>query len=181
MGYPSEAKYENDGGPSVAEIAAFVRNVTQDPIDDIAQLRDWLLFNYLAGNSDGHAKNIALVYPETGAVPRLAPMYDLVAIEFLNRLGMPFDRKMAFVIGEHQLPEEITRSDWLALAKSIGVPPRSLLTRLKEMAEALPEIARTTRTSFASAFGDNQAYGKLEESVADRCGWTIRSVFGPRG
>lgn len=178
LGYSSAQKYEEDGGPTLGQVAALVRRVSDDPMADIAQLRDWQLFNYLVGNSDAHAKNISLLYPEAGAVPRLSPMYDLVAIEFLNRLGMHFDRKLAFSVGEHRLPEEITRRDWSELAKAIGVSANSLLERLKQLAEALPDAAIAARAELAAHIGDNPAYDKLEESIRDRTSWTLRSVFG---
>jgi hypothetical protein len=104
-------------------------------------------------------------------------MYDLVAIEFLNRLGIRFNRNMPFIIGAHNVPEEITRHDWTAFAKAIGVPPAHLMVRMREMAESLPDVARSTRRSFASRFGDNQAYDKLVESVADRCRWVLQNLF----
>jgi len=58
------------------------------------------------------------------------------------------------------------------------VPGKSLLERLAHMAQELPSLAAATRASFAERFGDNQAYDRLEESVADRCARTLRSVFG---
>jgi serine/threonine-protein kinase HipA len=178
MGLTSAFKYEDDGGPSLGEVANLVRRHSADPVADIATLRDWQLFNYLIGNSDGHAKNLALLYHPSPVVPRLAPLYDLVCIEFLNRLGLHYNRRLAFFIGGNNLPEQVSRQDWAEHAKAMGVPAKSLLERLAQMAQELPSLAAATRASFAERFGDNQAYGRLEESVADRCGWTIRSVFG---
>lgn len=171
-------KYESEGGPNLGRVAELLRRVCESPVEDIQRLRDWQLFNYLVGNADAHAKNLALLYPTAGSVPRLSPAYDLVAIEFLNRLGMRFNRSMAFAIGEHDVPEQVTRRDWTLLAKSIGVPGPSLLGRLQEMAETLPDLARDTRRAFAARFGDNPAYDRLEESIRDRCAWTLQSVFG---
>ncbi|MBK8996940.1 MAG: hypothetical protein IPM35_14490 [Myxococcales bacterium] len=58
------------------------------------------------------------------------------------------------------------------------MPPSSLLGRLKELAEALPDFARDTRRDLATKVGENPAFDRLVESVADRCRWTLRSVFG---
>jgi hypothetical protein len=76
------------------------------------------------------------------------------------------------------VPEQVSRRDWAEHAKALGVPPKSLLERLAQMARELPALAAATRASFAERFGDNQAYDRLEESVTDRCAWTLRSVFG---
>jgi serine/threonine-protein kinase HipA len=178
MGVSSVLKYEEHGGPSLGTIATIIRRHAADPIANIRTLRDWQIFNYLAGNSDGHAKNLALLYDNENGIPRLAPLYDLVCIEFLNHLGMHYDRKLAFFIGKNNVPEQVTREDWTALAKAIGVPAKSLLERLRELATALPHHARETRASFADRFGDNQALEKLEASIRDRCGWALRSVIG---
>jgi len=178
LGYPSDAKYEQDGGPSLGEVSELLRGHVENPIEDITRLRDWQLFNYLIGNSDAHAKNLALLYdPETG-VPSLAPFYDLVCIEFHNRIGAAnFDRTMAFFVGKRSLPEEIRRTDWEALAKAIRVSPRGLLRRLQELAEVLPGYARDIREAFAAEFGDNLVYDRCVETVADRCRWTTNNIF----
>jgi serine/threonine-protein kinase HipA len=178
LGISNRLKYEEDGGPSLGAIASLLRRHSVDPVTDIATLRDWQIFNYLIGNSDGHAKNLSLLYADGSLVPKLAPLYDLVCIEFLNRLGMRYDRKLAFYIGRNNVPEQITRDDWAALATAIGVPPKSLLERVRSMASELPEMAAATRTHFAERLGDNQALDRLEESIQDRCAWTLRSVFG---
>jgi serine/threonine-protein kinase HipA len=178
LGISSDLKYEQHGGPSLGAIATLLRQHASDPIADIARLRDWQIFNYLVGNSDGHAKNLALLYDVDALVPRLAPAYDLVCIEFLNRLGMRFDRKLAFFIGDSNMPERVTRDEWTAHAKAIGVPAKRLLERLRQIATELPDLASATRASFAEQFGDNPAMDHLEHSIRDRCRWALRTVFG---
>lgn len=178
LGISSLLKYEEYGGPGLGVIATLLRRHSDDPIADILALCDWQIFNYLAGNSDGHAKNLSLVYGPDELVPRLAPLYDLVCVEFMNRLGMRYERKLAFFIGNNNLPEQITRDDWAAHASALGVPAKSLLERVREMSTALPSLAALTHASFADQFGDNRALDRFDESIRDRCDWTLRSVFG---
>lgn len=178
LGISRLLKYQEHGGPSLGQIATLVRRHSSQPIVDIAALRDWQVLNYLIGNSDAHAKNLALLYDRVGMVPKLAPFYDLVCIEYLNRLGMHFDRKLAFFVGANNEPERITREDWEAHAKAIGVPASPLLERLREIATALPELAASVRSDFATEFGDNPVLDRFEESIRDRSNWTLRSVFG---
>jgi len=80
LGYPPERKYEAHGGPHIGRIAELLRMHSADPVRDIAALRDWQILNYLLGNYDGHAKNLALLYQRRSAVPRLAPFYDMVSL-----------------------------------------------------------------------------------------------------
>lgn len=178
LGLPVSVKYQHDGGPSIADIAGILHEHTARPIDALAQLRDWQIFNYLIGNWDAHAKNLALLYLPGEAVPALAPFYDLVAIEFFNliRAGT-WAREMAFFIGEHDVPEQITRTDWETFARNLGMPPKRVLARVEELANLLPDIAGSARQAFATDFGDEPAYDSLVKSVRRRCRWTLKSVF----
>ncbi|PKN17711.1 MAG: hypothetical protein CVU71_14875 [Deltaproteobacteria bacterium HGW-Deltaproteobacteria-6] len=44
----------------------------------VALLR-WAIFNFLIGNADAHAKNLAMIFTDRG--PRLAPFYDLICTQ----------------------------------------------------------------------------------------------------
>lgn len=178
LGEFSALKYQRDGGPGLGDVAKLLREHTANPAASLARLRDWQIFNYLAGNWDGHGKNLALSYEMGEAVPSLAPFYDLVAIEFLN-LVRPHScaREMAFLVGDNDVPEKVTRADWEAFSRDLGMPPKRTLARLEELATALPAIARETRQQFAAQQGDEPIYDQLEESVRRRCHWTLQSVF----
>jgi serine/threonine-protein kinase HipA len=176
LGYPSSRKYEEDGGPSLTDIATLLRQRTAEPIRDVARLRDWQLFNYFVGNYDGHAKNLALLYRRGSTVPVLAPFYDLVALEFLYRIGIRYARKLAFLVGGRSVPEEIRRRDWEGFARQLGIPPKRLLLRVSELALRLPALAQETRAAFAARFGDNQVLDRFEETIRDRCRWTLGSM-----
>lgn len=178
LGHSSETKYEQDGGPSLGQVGDLLRRHVANPVLDISRLRDWQLFNYLIGNSDGHAKNLALLYEPSSAAPRLAPFYDLVCIEFFNRIGSAqFDRLMAFAVGERSVPEEIRRVDWEGLARSMHVAPPGLMRRLEELAGTLPTEASEARAAFAAQFVDNPIYDRWVETIHDRCRWVQNNVL----
>jgi len=177
LGLSAALKYQRHGGPSIGDVAELLRAHAARPAEALASLRDWQILNCLIGNWDGHGKNLALLYAPGHAVPTLAPFYDLISIEFLNLLRPgTWSRDMAFFIGEHDEPERISRSDWLAFARELGMPPRRLLVRVEEMATGLPGVARATREAFAQAHADAQAYDQLEEAVRRRCRWTLESL-----
>ena len=62
LGYGHERKYQEDGGPSFAQCFHMLRDVSSNPDEDLPHLLRWQIFNVLAGNSDGHAKNLSLRY-----------------------------------------------------------------------------------------------------------------------
>jgi serine/threonine-protein kinase HipA len=176
LGYPSSMKYQEHGGPTLADVARLIRQRTAEPVRDVSRLRDWQLFNYLVGNYDGHAKNLALLYPAGGTVPTLAPFYDLVCLEFMYRIGIRYSRRLAFHVACKSTPEEIRGDDRRTFARHLQLPPRRLLDRIRELATALPTLATETRQAFADQFGDNQILDRFEETIRDRCGWTLRSL-----
>jgi serine/threonine-protein kinase HipA len=175
---PTSIKYQRDGGPSIRQVAEILRDHAARPVEALGFLRDWQMFNYLVGNWDGHGKNLALLYTFGESVPLLAPFYDLVAIEFLN-LVRPhsWSRDMAFYIGEHYVPEQITKADWVRFAGDLGMPEKPLLSRLEEFAGRMPEVAREAREGFGKAHGDEGVLEQLDESVRRRCHWTQNTVF----
>jgi serine/threonine-protein kinase HipA len=178
LGLPPSLKYESDGGPELSEIAELLRRHTRDPVRDLERLRDWQLINLLIGNYDGHAKNLGLLYPTHEPTPVLAPFYDIVCIELMNRIGVTsYARELAFSFDGAVEPERIRRRDLEAWARAMHFPPKRLLSRLEELADAAPEAARTERTAFAAAHGDNQAYDYFEQSIGDRCRWILNNVI----
>ena len=62
MGLSHELKYQADGGPGLKSCFDLVRAYSVNPIKDFQQLMQWVFFNYLIGNMDGHAKNLSFIY-----------------------------------------------------------------------------------------------------------------------
>ena len=178
LGEPVSLKYQSDGGPSMAAIAEVIRRQVERPALALALLRDWQIVNFLLGNWDGHGKNLALLYRPGISTPTLAPFYDLVSIEFLNQITPgSYAREMAFFIGDERKPERITRRHWEDFARALGMPPKPLLGRVLELAEALPPIARTCREAFAAEHGDSAIHHRLDKTLAKRC----RATLSPLG
>jgi serine/threonine-protein kinase HipA len=118
LGRSSETKYQSEGGPSVAETVELLRDASSVPARDLPTLWRALVFNWLIGNCDAHAKNFSLLYD--GGSPTLAPLYDLVSTaaypELTKRLAMSID-------GARDL-EEITTASWEQLATQVGYSAR---------------------------------------------------------
>ncbi|MGB0866999.1 MAG: type II toxin-antitoxin system HipA family toxin [Granulosicoccaceae bacterium] len=131
LGLPRNKKYQTDGGPDLAACARLLRRSTTAPAKAIAQLLQWQIFNVLAGNSDGHAKNISLLQNNDGGW-QLAPSYDLVCTRIL-----PYDPSLAFAVGEQFNPQQVIKRDWQAMATDLGVTPPFAIKQVVAMARAL--------------------------------------------
>ena len=177
LDYPGTLKYEHDGGPSFRDVVTLVRNTVDSPIRAVTSLRDWQIFNVLIGNWDGHAKNLALLYELHSAVPQLAPFYDVVSIEYINKVGgARYAREMAFSIGGESVPERINRRAWQAFAAEMGLPTGPLLSRVREMATALPGLAVEELQRFQAAYGAHQLHDEWLRLVNRRCQWVMQGL-----
>lgn len=129
LGYGHEKKYQEYGGPSFAQCYRLVQEVSSEPAIDVQHLLRWQIFNVLAGNSDGHAKNLSLLHwPDD--TTRLAPFYDLVCTRAIERI----DTHPAFDVGGERDPNVITPAHWEALARQCDVRPQFLDNLVRETA-----------------------------------------------
>ncbi|MFH1811872.1 MAG: type II toxin-antitoxin system HipA family toxin [Pseudomonadota bacterium] len=117
FGLPRHTKYEQEGGPSFARCFELVTRESSDPLADSDTLLRWQVFNALVGAADGHAKNLALLYPALPSSPRLAPLYDLVCTRVYPRLST----RLAMRVGSVDDPGQLTSKDWGELARATGV------------------------------------------------------------
>jgi serine/threonine-protein kinase HipA len=78
LGLPSHLKYEDDGGPSMADGLMLLDGSAEADIDKVifqlAQLAFWLM-----GAPDGHAKNFS-VFLREGGLYELTPLYDVLSV-----------------------------------------------------------------------------------------------------
>jgi serine/threonine-protein kinase HipA len=127
-------KYEDDGGPSIAQSIELIRSVSSAAAADTLHFIDSLVFNFVIGNSDAHGKNFALLYEPLG-VPRLAPLYDLVSTGVYEGLTSA----LAMRIGGASDPADVSLESWETLAGEAGLG--RLGRRVQERAEAFVRCA----------------------------------------
>ncbi len=161
LGYGHEHKYQEHGGPTFAQCYRLVREVSSEPAIDAQHLLRWQIFNVLAGNSDGHAKNLALLYhPHEGI--RLAPFYDLVCTRAIKRI----DEHLALDVGGERNPCLVTRAHWETLARACDIRPRFLLGLLGGVATRLREQLAPVREAFTEQVGEYPALQRIEQVVS---------------
>ena len=170
LGYGHEKKYQEDGGPSFAQCFGMLRDVSSDPATDLPHLLRWQIFNVLAGNSDGHAKNLSLLYKDNEEV-RLAPFYDLVCTRAIERI----DHHLALSVGKERNPGVIVRHHWEDMARQCDIRPRYLLDLVDELTSQLLENLSSTRVLFEDCFGEYPALQRIERVVIKQCGRTGRN------
>jgi len=128
-------KFESDGGAGFVETYRAL-DLTREPARARRQLLRWLIFNYLTGNSDAHAKNISLIVGGNGI--RLAPAYDMLSVRVY---GDDHDY-MAMSIADEVRYKCVESRHWNELAGELELKPALLEAIRTELARALPGAAR---------------------------------------
>ena len=164
LGFGHERKYQAHGGPRFANCYGLVRDHSTEPAVDLQHLLRWQIFNLLAGNSDGHAKNLSLLYHADGAI-RVAPFYDLVCTRAIERI----DPSLAFSVGDEKNPGVVSQKHWDALAQECGVRPRFLQAQVQDVAAKLLQTLRPSMESFQSLYGEYPALQRIEQVVTKQC------------
>jgi serine/threonine-protein kinase HipA len=134
LGIPSEIKYQSEGGPSLADCFALIRDASTAPAPVLIALLDGVIFNLLIGNHDAHAKNFSLLYMPDQSV-RLAPLYDLVSTVFYPELT---DR-MAMKIGKQPKSALVYPKDIDRFAADAGLGAAQTRARIPTLASRLLE------------------------------------------
>ena len=136
LGIVSENKYQKEGGPSLKQCFALLREVSSAPVLDLARLLDAVVFNFLVGNNDAHGKNFSLLYRGAGAVSletRLAPLYDVVSTRYYPELTS----ELAMKIGGEYSSDRVSKTNFEQLAEDAGLTKPLVRSRVPELAEAV--------------------------------------------
>ena len=128
-------KYQKDGGPSLKD--CFERSGVGG-----ARLWDQVMFAWLVGDEDKHAKNFSVQYPR-GEAPRLAPVYDAVCTLAYPELA----RGMAMRIGNAWQVREVDRRAIEHEARKCGLYPGEAVKRLHTLAERVRDAMEEMKAS----------------------------------
>ncbi len=174
LGVVPEMKYQNEGGPDLAQCFDLVRRVMRPSAPQILRLLDYVIFNALIGNHDAHAKNFSLLYlnREPGKTPALAPFYDTLSTAVYPTLTP----KMAMKIGSKYKFSEVQALHWEQFAEGVGLTKAQAKRRILELAKSLPPAARRLQSDTEYGFSGNEVVEKIIALIEQRCVLTIRRL-----
>ncbi len=141
LGLMPTRKYQEDGGPGVAQIVRLIRRVSSDLQTDVDRFLQANMFNWLIGGTDAHAKNYSFLIG-AGDEVRLAPLYDLS-----SQLPYPklIAQRVAMKIGDQYDIARVGLADWRKLARACAVEEDRVLALLTDVARALPDHISAAR------------------------------------
>ena len=138
LGHGAGWKYERLGGlVSIAKLVHALRAL-HIPGGDMLQLQRWVMFNYLIGNADAHAKNLSVLIDDQGY--RLAPFYDLLCVRAYGDTGL------ALFIGDEDTFDAVGHHSWEALCADCGFRLPETLKAFRTLATTLPTVWAKVRT-----------------------------------
>lgn len=156
FGMPSSMKYESDGGPGVAQIMAFLLG-SSEALKDRYDFMKFIVFQWLIGATDGHAKNFS-IFLQPGGSYRLTPFYDIIsAFPVLGGAGLHIsDLKLSMSLkatkGRKTEIQTIYPRHFLATAKGVGFAQQQMLEILRYFADNLPRAVDAVRASLPGDF-----------------------------
>ncbi|MEV0270835.1 HipA domain-containing protein [Hamadaea sp. NPDC050747] len=168
LGYPPTTKYQSEGGPGPADVARLLRSAVLVPLkaaEDVQRFVDALIFNWLIGGTDAHAKNYSVLLGRAGA--RLAPLYDVASALPYDDMYMPRLRMAMRIGGDYRL-DGITGTRWRRLADEVGLDPEECVQRARAYAQRLPgAIQRIAKADEISALA-SRLPARLAERMTTR-------------
>jgi serine/threonine-protein kinase HipA len=165
MGLPPTRKYQAEGGPSPSQIAELFRRVMSPKNADSAIDRffDALIWNWLIGGTDAHAKNYSLLLAD-GQV-RLAPLYDIAS-------ALPYgthERKLRFAMkigGDYDVVP--ARNTWGRAAAELRIEQREALARVRDLTEIVVDAFRKAAADPDVVALHRELPSRLVQIIADR-------------
>lgn len=177
LGVVPEMKYQNEGGPDLAQCFDLLRRVTRPSAPQVLRLLDCVIFNALIGNHDAHAKNFSLLYlgEKSGKTPVLSPFYDTLSTAVYPTLT----QKMAMKIGNKYKFSEVQVRHWEQFAESAGLTKSQAKRRILALAKSLPATARKLQSDPGYSFVGNAVVEQINVLIEQRCALTSRRLTNP--
>ena len=143
LGIMSTSKYQNDGGPGIADIFDAIKGNCTVPALETQKFLRYVIFNYLIGNCDSHGKNYSLLYKHRTV--ELAPLYDAVSTVIYPGLT----DKLSMKIGKHYEIQKVSKEDFLLLAENLDIKSSVFL-------KIFDEFARKSSRAFEALKNDEK-------------------------
>ncbi|PIF75230.1 serine/threonine-protein kinase HipA [Variovorax sp. 54] len=157
LGHGPAWKYERSGGlVSLPLLVEALRGLRVRGAD-LLQFQRWVMFNFLIGNADAHAKNVSVIVDDQGF--RLAPFYDLLCVRAYGDTGL------ALFIGDDKTFDAVGRHSWEALCQDCGFRSAETLEELRKMARALLPAWQKVRAGIDRAHAPVEAEVRVLEKM----------------
>lgn len=146
----TEDKYHG----SYEQIAKAIIKYSTNPMLDVVNFFEQVVFSFLTGNADMHLKNFSIINrPGQGYV--LSPAYDMLATAIVNHAD---DEDLALTLNEKK--KKIKHNDFITAFNTLRLEPKQQENIFKKMQKAYPKWVEFIDISFLNA-ENKEAYKEL--------------------
>lgn len=124
-----------------------VLNQTTTPANSKLKFVKLVIFNYLIGNTDAHAKNFS-IYLDIDDFISLTPAYDLLCSSIYD-----CDQRIAMKIGKARYYSEVTEKDWEIFAQDLDISLKLVKSELERQKQLLPKVMEQLATELNAEIG----------------------------
>jgi len=162
LGIVSNKKYQTGGGAKLKDCYRIINEFSENRLSDIIRLTEWIIFNYLIGNTDAHAKNLSLLHNDSGV--KLAPFYDLLSTEVYPEKTI--DHEMAMLINGKGKYSSLTPKDFIALFENLEQNATNMMKTIKDRFAGFVPAAEKIRKNMPTP--DMPIYKKIIAIIKKR-------------
>jgi serine/threonine-protein kinase HipA len=162
LGIVSDKKYQAGGGAKLKDCYRIINEFSENRLSDIIRFTEWIIFNYLIGNTDAHAKNLSLLHTSSGI--KLAPFYDLLSTEVYPENII--DHEMAMLINGKGKYSSLKPKDFIALFENLEQNATNMMKTIKDTFADFVPAAEKIRKNMPSP--DMPIYKKIITIIKKR-------------
>ena len=174
LGVPPQNKYADEGGPSARDIVSLLDKHDGAQANKLA-FTSQLVFNYLIGATDAHAKNYsALLKANKG--PLLAPMYDVA-----SALAYDHDRRtvrLAMGIGGENRLGRVSEGNLRRYADMALLDQDLVVSLTRDLATRIREVVADIAGMVDEEHGGRELTRRLVPEILGSCE-TAERAFSP--
>lgn len=160
LGYDPKVKYESEGGPRLQQCFDLLREMELPAADTLAFL-DRIIFCFLIGNGDAHAKNFSVLYQ--GRRPMLAPAYDLLSTTVYPNLSPELAMK---IDGEYKF-RWITAGKIIRMGQKAGLTEKIVRSEIKKLCGKVPRAAEELASKLSKQY-PAAIYTEIKKCIISR-------------
>jgi serine/threonine-protein kinase HipA len=177
---PPTLKYESDGGPGIESILRLLRD-GDHPAEDQRTFMKTMIFFWLLGATDGHAKNFN-VFLSPGGRYRMTPLYDVISAQPSVDAGEIRQNqfRLAMAVGDnrHYRINTIAPRHFVQTAQRAGVGEKIVASIFEELRDTAINVVRNSIARLPKDFPEEIATA-IQLGINRRL-LTFRPRVGPK-
>jgi len=157
--FPPSRKYQQEGGPSLRDCFALLRDWSSAPVLDIRDFLKGVILATLTGNADAHAKNFSILYAD--GKRRITPLSDQVCTLAWPELSKTLSMKIGSAVSLAEVSPEHFKQ--LSIEAKLSWP--MLRERLTDLCQKTVDAIRSDAIPNTSTIAADTTLNRAERML----------------